>query len=60
MSLVRVILVNDCGDADQDEDGTCGVHCFWCGSYRGIVIFSQVNCFLALEKNLSRVLLVII
>ena len=28
MSLVQVILVNDCGDADQDEDDTCGVHCF--------------------------------
>jgi hypothetical protein len=28
MSLVQVSLVNDCGDADQDEDGTCGVHCF--------------------------------
>ena len=28
VTLERVSLVNDCGDADQDEDGTCGVHCF--------------------------------
>ena len=25
MSLVQVILVNDCDDADQGKDGTCGV-----------------------------------
>jgi hypothetical protein len=28
MSLVQVISVSDCDDADQDEDGTCGEHCF--------------------------------
>jgi hypothetical protein len=28
MSLVQVILVSDRDYADQDKDGTCGVHCF--------------------------------
>ncbi len=28
MSWVQGSLVDDCGDADQDEDGTCGLHCF--------------------------------
>ena len=29
MSWMRVSLVNDCRDANQDEDGACGVHCFF-------------------------------
>ena len=28
MSWMRVSLVNDCSDANQDKDGACGVHCF--------------------------------
>ena len=28
VSWVQESLVIDCGDADQDKDGTCGVHCF--------------------------------
>ena len=28
MSWMQVSLVNDCSDANQNEDGACGVHCF--------------------------------
>ena len=28
MSLVQVVSVSDCDDADQEKDGTCGMHCF--------------------------------
>ena len=28
MSSMRVRLVNDCCDTNQDKDGACGVHCF--------------------------------
>ncbi len=28
MSLVQVVSVSDHNNADQEKDGTCGVHCF--------------------------------